>query len=107
LRRERGSARHLTEPRRDHAQAAGALKVWPEPVAPQTNSVHMLGTCRMGNDPKSSVVDRFHRAHVVRNLFICDGSSLVTSPRGHGHRERHGDATRSLPRQSLSSTARD
>jgi choline dehydrogenase-like flavoprotein len=64
------------------AQAAGALKAWPEPVAPQTNSVHMLGTCRMGNDPKSSVIDRFHRAHEVRNLFICDGSSLVTSTRG-------------------------
>jgi choline dehydrogenase-like flavoprotein len=64
------------------AQAAGALKVWPQPVAPQTNSVHMLGTCRMGNDPKSSVTDRFHRAHDVRNLFICDGSSLVTSTRG-------------------------
>ncbi len=64
------------------AQAAGALKAWPEPVAPQTNSVHMLGTCRMGNDPKSSVTDRFHRSHDVRNLFICDGSSLVTSTRG-------------------------
>ncbi len=64
------------------AQAAGALKTWPTPVAPQTQSVHMLGTCRMGNDPKSSVIDRFHRAHDVRNLFICDGSSLVTSTRG-------------------------
>jgi choline dehydrogenase-like flavoprotein len=64
------------------AQAAGALKTWPEPVVPQTNSVHMLGTCRMGNDAKSSVTDRFHRAHDVRNLFICDGSSLVTSTRG-------------------------
>jgi len=42
----------------------------------------MLGTCRMGNDPKSSVTDRFHRAHDVRNLFICDGSSLVTGGRG-------------------------
>jgi choline dehydrogenase-like flavoprotein len=66
----------------DIAQAAGALKAWPEPVAAQTNSVHMLGTCRMGNDAKSSVIDRFHRAHDVRNLFICDGSSLVTSTRG-------------------------
>jgi choline dehydrogenase-like flavoprotein len=36
----------------------------------------------MGNDPRSSVVDRFHRTHDVRNLFICDGSSLVTSGRG-------------------------
>jgi choline dehydrogenase-like flavoprotein len=45
-------------------------------------SVHLLGTCRMGNDPAGSVVDRFHRTHDIRNLFICDGSSLVTSGRG-------------------------
>jgi choline dehydrogenase-like flavoprotein len=36
----------------------------------------------MGNDAKSSVIDKFHRAHDVPNLFICDGSSLVTSGRG-------------------------
>jgi choline dehydrogenase-like flavoprotein len=44
--------------------------------------VHLLGTCRMGNDPRTSVIDRFHRTHDVRNLFLCDGSSLVTSTRG-------------------------
>jgi choline dehydrogenase-like flavoprotein len=43
---------------------------------------HLLGTCRMGDDPATSVVDRYHRAHDVPNLFICDGSSLVTSGRG-------------------------
>src|SRR4029450_2198499 len=64
------------------AEAAGALKAWPEPVAPQTNSVHLLGTCRMGNDPKTSVIDRYHRTHDVPNLFVCDGSSMVTSSRG-------------------------
>jgi choline dehydrogenase-like flavoprotein len=36
----------------------------------------------MGNDPARSVVDRHHRSHEVRNLFICDGSSFVTSGRG-------------------------
>jgi choline dehydrogenase-like flavoprotein len=36
----------------------------------------------MGADPRSSVVDKYHRTHDVRNLFICDGSSLVTSSRG-------------------------
>ncbi len=64
------------------AEAAGALKTWPEMVEPQTQSVHLLGTCRMGNDPRTSVTDRYHRAHDVRNLFICDGSSMVTSSRG-------------------------
>jgi choline dehydrogenase-like flavoprotein len=46
------------------------------------NAVHLLGTGRMGNDPKTSVVDKYHRAHDVKNLFIVDGSSFVTSGRG-------------------------
>jgi choline dehydrogenase-like flavoprotein len=52
------------------------------PIKPQTSSVHMLGTCRMGNDPAKSVVDRYHRSHDIPNLFVCDGSSMVTSGRG-------------------------
>jgi choline dehydrogenase-like flavoprotein len=36
----------------------------------------------MGNDPGTSVVDKYHRAHDVPNLFICDGSSFVSSGRG-------------------------
>jgi len=35
----------------------------------------------MGNDPRNSVVDKFHRAHDFPNLFIVDGSSFVTSGR--------------------------
>jgi len=63
-------------------QAAGAKKTWPFPVVESTTSNHLLGTCRMGNDPKTSVVDADHRAHDVPNLFVCDGSSFVTSGRG-------------------------
>jgi choline dehydrogenase-like flavoprotein len=76
------NAEFLTSKAMEIAQAAGALKAWPEPVQPQTQSVHLLGTCRMGGDPKTSVIDKYHRTHDVRNLFICDGSSLVTSSRG-------------------------
>jgi len=36
----------------------------------------------MGSDPKSSVIDSDHRTHDVKNLFLCDGSSFVTSGRG-------------------------
>ncbi len=63
-------------------EAAGAQRIWREPVLPQTIGAHLLGTCRMGTDPESSVVDRYHRSHEVPNLFICDGSSFVTSGRG-------------------------
>jgi choline dehydrogenase-like flavoprotein len=62
-------------------EAAGAKRTWAYPLdAPY--AVHLLGTCRMGNDPRTSVVDRFHRAHDVPNLFIVDGSSFVTSGTG-------------------------
>jgi choline dehydrogenase-like flavoprotein len=63
-------------------EAAGAQLVQRAPVTPQNSSMHLLGTCRMGNDPATSVVDRYHRTHDIRNLFLCDGSSLVTSGRG-------------------------
>jgi choline dehydrogenase-like flavoprotein len=62
--------------------AAGAKKKWAYPVREQEFGFHLLGTCRMGNDPKRSVVNKYHRAHDVPNLFICDGSSFVTSGRG-------------------------
>jgi choline dehydrogenase-like flavoprotein len=71
---------------RDRAEelmhAAGAERMWNQPIAKIDGGVHLLGTARMGNDPRDSVVDRYHRAHDVRNLFICDGSSFVTSGRG-------------------------
>ena len=62
--------------------AAGARETWQVPVQEQNFGLHLLGTCRMGNDPKTSVIDKYHRSHDVTNLFICDGSSLVTSGRG-------------------------
>jgi choline dehydrogenase-like flavoprotein len=75
-------ARFLQDRALECMQAAGALEQWRGPVAETTNGPHLLGTCRMGNDPARSVVDRHHRSHEVRNLFICDGSSFVTSGRG-------------------------
>jgi len=63
-------------------EAAGAEKIWNSPIRESNGSVHLLGTARMGNDPRESVIDKHHRAHDVPNLFICDGSSLVTSTRG-------------------------
>jgi choline dehydrogenase-like flavoprotein len=64
-------------------QAAGAKTVWGPPIADSRGGAHNRGTCRMGNDPKTSVVDKWHRAHDVPNLFIVDGSSFVTGGRNH------------------------
>ncbi|MDJ0940077.1 MAG: GMC family oxidoreductase [Woeseiaceae bacterium] len=62
--------------------AAGADKSWRLPLEPTSFGYHLLGTARMGDDPRTSVVDAEHRSHDVPNLFICDGSSFVTSGRG-------------------------
>ena len=74
--------RFLQDRSKDLLRAAGAKRIWAPPVAPTTIAAHLLGTARMGNDPRTSVVDRHHRTHDVPNLFICDGSSFVTSGRG-------------------------
>ena len=72
----------LTARAEELLDAAGAAKHWSQPVTEQTVAYHLLGTCRMGNDPKTSVINSDHRTHDVKNLFLCDGSSLVTSGRG-------------------------
>ena len=66
----------------DLLDAAGAVRRWPFPLERRYPVVHLLGTCRMGDDTSSSVVDRYHRTHDVPNLFLVDGSSFVTSGRG-------------------------
>jgi choline dehydrogenase-like flavoprotein len=76
------TSRFLQDRGAEIMEAAGALRITKAPVTPQTFSAHLLGTCRMGDDRRTSVVDRYHRSHDVPNLFMCDGSSLVTSGRG-------------------------
>jgi choline dehydrogenase-like flavoprotein len=76
------TVRYLNDRAQELMHAANARKVWTEPVEEQSFAVHLLGTCRMGNDPKTSVVNADHRTHDVPNLFLCDGSSFVTSGRG-------------------------
>jgi choline dehydrogenase-like flavoprotein len=37
-------------------------------------TVHLMGTCRMGSDPRISVVNADCRSHDIPKRFICDGS---------------------------------
>jgi choline dehydrogenase-like flavoprotein len=41
-------------------------------------SIHELGTCRMGDNPKTSALNKWNQSHDVKNLFVVDGSSFVT-----------------------------
>jgi choline dehydrogenase-like flavoprotein len=43
------------------------------------NRGHVCGTCRFGNDPRTSVLDRDNRAHDLDNLYILDGSFFPSS----------------------------
>lgn len=46
-------------------------------VVPDT--AHLMGGCRMGNDPETSVVNSYGQTHDIPNLYICDASIFVTS----------------------------
>ncbi len=57
-------------------RAAGAVEVLDSGIIQP--AFHLMGTARMGTDPKTSVVNGGHQTHDVKNLFIVDGSSFVT-----------------------------
>ncbi len=53
--------------------AAGATETFRTPLF-----VHLMGTTRMGNDPKNSVVDKDLKSHDLENLYICGNSVFPT-----------------------------
>jgi 2-methyl-1,2-propanediol dehydrogenase len=67
---------------RDLARAVNAFDVavtdYYENGVYRTPAWHMLGTCRMGDDPETSVVNQWHQSWEVPNLYVCDGSSFTT-----------------------------
>lgn len=46
---------------------------------PPGYSIHEVGTCRMGDDPKTSVLNKWCQSHDHKNLFVVDGASFVSS----------------------------
>lgn len=77
----RAMLKHGAERAAELLQAAGAKRV----LEDNTDEVwwragwHQMGTCRMGHDPETSVVNQWGQCHDVKNLFIVDGSIFVTS----------------------------
>ncbi len=57
----------------DVMRAAGAKE-----VVQESRYAHLVGAARMGNDPGTSVTDRYGRTHDIDNLFVCDGSLMPT-----------------------------
>jgi choline dehydrogenase-like flavoprotein len=63
----------------DVFRAAGAISVDVPPPGVRKLHNHQMGTCRMGDDPDRSVVDRWCRLHGVPNAYVTDASVFVTS----------------------------
>jgi choline dehydrogenase-like flavoprotein len=73
-------ARFLAGKCEDWLKAAGAAQTWKRaPGKSLSGGQHQAGTCRMGNDPKTSVVDRDCRIHDVDNVYVIDASVHVTN----------------------------
>jgi choline dehydrogenase-like flavoprotein len=62
---------------REALEAAGASGVAVNPLL-RAGGWHLMGTARMGRDPASSVIDAEGRCHDVPNLYVVDGSTMVT-----------------------------
>jgi choline dehydrogenase-like flavoprotein len=72
---------------REVAEAAGARKILSPSIpgldikidTPVSGAEHNHGTCRMGNDPNTSVLDKWCRSHEVPNFWVADGSVMPTN----------------------------
>ncbi|MGD8898022.1 MAG: GMC family oxidoreductase [Acidobacteriota bacterium] len=73
-------ANHQAERAAEWLKEAGADLVGLRRAGPGlSGGQHQAGTCRMGSDPKSSVVDPWHRVHDLDNVFVVDASVHVTN----------------------------
>ncbi len=78
-------AKHMQETFQEIMHKAGAEITWGI-EGPETNYglknpgniIHEVGTVRMGNDKKKSVLNKFNQAHDCKNLFVVDGGAFVS-----------------------------
>jgi choline dehydrogenase-like flavoprotein len=69
---EAGGGKYLTESGPDSPSPYG--------IYDGGAAIHESGTVRMGNDPKTSALNKYNQAHEVKNLFVTDAAAFVTSP---------------------------
>ena len=82
---EINQAKHMQETFRAIITEMGGTPMSPMPrasaataLAPGGRIIHELGVTRMGNDPKTSVLNKNCQAHDCRNVFVADGGPFVS-----------------------------
>ena len=82
---ERKQAKHMHDTFEQIIENMGGVVLGQKPGAVQNYGlhtpgriIHEVGTTRMGDDPKTSVVNRFEQMHEVDNVFIVDGGPFVS-----------------------------
>jgi len=78
--------KHQQETFREIVETMGGKVLGPPPgrdenygISRGGQIIHEVGTARMGDSPKTSVLNRYGQAHEVKNLFVADGGSFVTN----------------------------
>ena len=78
-------AKHMKETFAEIIDKMGGVVTWGK-SGPESNYglenpgniIHEVGTTRMGNDPKKSVLNKYNQAHDADNLFVVDGGAFVS-----------------------------
>ncbi|MBI1896027.1 MAG: GMC family oxidoreductase [Acidobacteria bacterium] len=80
-------ARHMAETFKAIFETMGGSVLGPSNPAREPGGIsiggtiiHELGTVRMGNDPKTSALNKYCQAHDVKNLFVADAAPFLTNP---------------------------
>ena len=84
---EKLQMKHFHETAREIIHASGGTSVWDMPTAEDDYGItrpgqiiHEVGVTRMGNDPRTSVLNEWCQAHEARNVFVADAGPFVSQP---------------------------
>ncbi|GAA5521008.1 GMC family oxidoreductase [Aliifodinibius salicampi] len=84
---EYNQVKHMQETFRSIIDQMGGKALWDMPskedgygITNPGEIIHEVGTTRMGDDPDTSVLNKYCQAHDVDNLFVVDGGSFVSQP---------------------------
>ncbi|HET6568194.1 MAG TPA: GMC family oxidoreductase, partial [Rhodothermales bacterium] len=82
---EYNQVKHMQETFREIVDAMGGTPLSPMPtkedgydISTPGSIIHETGGTRMGDDPKTSALNRYCQAHEVKNLFVADGGPFVS-----------------------------